>query len=100
VEKGVAFVIEAAGFPSTFPEGFELLGMNGQFLIMGLYSGKAGAVINPVGINNLNLSIVGSLGIRAEDYARTVQIATEHGERLRFVDMITHRFRLRKLKKQ
>jgi threonine dehydrogenase-like Zn-dependent dehydrogenase len=95
--KGAEFVIEAAGFPSAFPEGFGLLGMNGQFLIMGLYSGKAGAVIDPVRINNLNLSIVGSLGIREEDYARTVQIATEHGERLKFAHIITHRFPLEKL---
>ncbi|KAI9743706.1 MAG: hypothetical protein M1818_003022 [Claussenomyces sp. TS43310] len=92
-------VVEAAGRPEAFPEGFDLLGMNGQYLILGLYSGQAVAPIDPVRINNFNLKIIGSLGIDPETYLRTIEIATEHGTRLRFEDLITHRFPLQDIEK-
>lgn len=92
--RGAGVVIEAAGAPAAFPEGFNLLGMNGRYLILGLYSGKASTMIDPVRINNFNLQLIGSLGIEAENYARTVRLATEHGHRLRLGDLVTHRFKL------
>ena len=98
-DRGATAVVEAAGHPAAFPEGFELLGMGGKYLIMGLYSGNAITPIDPVRINNLNLQIIGSLGIEIESYARTVEIATEHGSRLRFSDLITHRYPLQDLEK-
>jgi 5-exo-hydroxycamphor dehydrogenase len=92
--RGASVVIEAAGVPEAFLEGFELLGMNGKYLIAGLYSGKAVYPIDAVRINNYNLQIIGSVGIDPENYLKTVQIATEHGSRLGFADLITHRFPL------
>ncbi|OCK78594.1 5-exo-hydroxycamphor dehydrogenase [Lepidopterella palustris CBS 459.81] len=92
--RGATTVIEAAGVAAAFPEGFNLLGMNGRYLIMGLYSGKAAAMIDPVRINNFNLQIIGSLGIEPENYWKNVEIASEHGERLGFANLITHRFGL------
>lgn len=97
--RGASVVVEAAGRPEAFPEGLGLLGMNGQYLILGLYSGSATIPVNPVLINNFNLRIIGSLGIEAENYLGTVQLATEHGSRLRFADLITHRFALGDLEK-
>jgi 5-exo-hydroxycamphor dehydrogenase len=92
--RGASVVVEAAGVPAAFPEGFELLGMNGRYLIVGLYSGKAVYPVDAVRINNFNLQIIGSVGIEMENYARTVKIAEEHGERLEFEELITHRFEL------
>ncbi|KAF2811262.1 mycothiol-dependent formaldehyde dehydrogenase [Mytilinidion resinicola] len=92
--RGASVVVEAAGVPAAFPEGFELLGMNGRFLIVGLYSGKAVYPVDAVRINNFNLSIIGSVGIEPENYKRTVEIAEEHGKRLGFEELITHRFKL------
>ncbi|KAJ5890089.1 hypothetical protein N7504_010899 [Penicillium tannophilum] len=94
---GASIVIEAAGTAAAFPEGFNLLGMNGKYLILGLYSGSATALIDPVRINNLNLQIIGSLGIDADSFKETVDIASEHGSRLHFADLITHRFSLDRL---
>ncbi|KAF2813166.1 GroES-like protein [Mytilinidion resinicola] len=87
-------VVEAAGVPEAFPEGLDLLGMNGKYLIAGLYSGKAVYPVDAVRIVNYNLQIIGSVGIEPEHYLKTVQIATEHGSRLGFADLITHRFPL------
>ena len=92
--RGATVVVEAAGRPEAFPEGFNLLGMNGRYLILGLYSGKAVTPIDPVRINNFNLQIIGSLGIEVESYRRTVEIASKYGNQFKFTDLITHRYPL------
>ncbi|GAB7356580.1 hypothetical protein MBLNU459_g7313t1 [Dothideomycetes sp. NU459] len=89
--RGASIVVEAAGTAAAFPQGLSLLGMNGKYLILGLYSGEATCAINPVRINNLNLQILGSLGIDVDSFRATVDIASEHGDRLRFAERITHR---------
>ncbi|OCK74408.1 5-exo-hydroxycamphor dehydrogenase [Lepidopterella palustris CBS 459.81] len=94
---GASIVVEAAGTADAFPQGLDLLGMNGRYLIMGLYSGEALCSINPVRICSLNLHIIGSLGIDVNSFQATVDIASKHGHRLRFADLITHRFPLDQL---
>jgi 5-exo-hydroxycamphor dehydrogenase len=95
--QGAGLVIEAAGAASAFAEGLDLLGMNGQYLILGLYSGRASCAVDPVQINNLNLQIIGSLGVDPAHYWETVQIASVHGERLGLADLVTHKFPLEQL---
>ncbi|KAF2494145.1 alcohol dehydrogenase [Lophium mytilinum] len=95
--RGAGVVIEAAGVPEAFPEGMGLLGMNGRYLVAGLYSGTAVYPVDAVRIVNYNLQIIGSVGIEPELYLKTVEIATEHGRRLGFADLITHRFPLEEL---
>lgn len=92
--RGASIVVEAAGTAAAFPQGLSLLGMNGKYLILGLYSGEATCTINPVRINNFNLQITGSLGIDVDSFQATVDIASEHGDRLHFGELITHRFSL------
>ncbi|CAK7234163.1 hypothetical protein SEUCBS140593_008848 [Sporothrix eucalyptigena] len=95
--RGASIVVEAAGAAAAFPEGFNLLGMNGRYLIMGLYSGKAVVPVDAVRINNLNLKIIGSLGLDIDGYRETVEIAAKQGPRLNFGDLVTHRFPLERL---
>ena len=97
--EGAIAVIEAAGAPAAFQEGFDLLGMNGQYLILGLYSGSAITPIDPVRINNLNLQIIGSLGIAISSYLETVNIAAKYGESMGFAKLVTHRFQLQDIEK-
>jgi threonine dehydrogenase-like Zn-dependent dehydrogenase len=53
---------------------------------------------DPVRVNNHNLSVIGSLGpTTLTDYRTTIQLAQRHGERLRFAELITHRFGLAQL---
>ncbi len=88
-------VIEAAGKIGAFAEGIELLGPEGKYLILGLYSGPGDANINVVKLNNFSQSIIGSLGpARIEDIKAVVDLARDHGERLGFADLVTHRFPL------
>jgi 5-exo-hydroxycamphor dehydrogenase len=92
--RGAAVLIEAAGAPNAFTEGLHLLGMNGQYLILGLYSGSARCAIDPVRLNNLNQQIIGSLGLDLADYHQTVRIASMYGESRRLADLVTHKFNL------
>lgn len=92
--RGPATVIEASGHISAFAEGIDLVATHGRYLIMGLYSGQATVPVNPVHINNRNLTIIGSLGYPEEALARTVALATELGERHDFASLVTHRFPL------
>jgi 5-exo-hydroxycamphor dehydrogenase len=87
-------VIEAAGAPAAFSEGFHLLGMNGKYLILGLYSGQAACTVDPVRINNLNLQIIGSLGIEPVHYHETVRIASNYNQDFNLADLVTHSFPL------
>jgi 5-exo-hydroxycamphor dehydrogenase len=92
--RGADVVVEAAGHPSAFPEGFDLLAVNGRFLLMGLYSGDAVSPIDPVLINNRNLQVIGTLGSSSDSFREAVQIAVELGEQLGFADLVTARFPL------
>lgn len=91
---GASFVVEAAGTVAAFPEGLNLLRMEGKYLILGLYSGNSTVLIDPVRVDNLNLRISGSLGLDVERYKQTVDIAEKCGTELQFADLITHRFSL------
>lgn len=92
--SGAATVIEAAGHAAAFEEGIDLLARQGRYLIMGLYSGDATVPVNPVTINNRNLTVIGSLGYPKAALQQTVALAHEIGERYRFADLVTHRFDL------
>jgi 5-exo-hydroxycamphor dehydrogenase len=88
-------VIEATGRIEAFDEGLALLGPEGKYLILGLYSGPGQVELNVVRLNNFSQSIIGSLGpARIEDLKTVVELARDHGERLGFADLITHRFPL------
>jgi 5-exo-hydroxycamphor dehydrogenase len=91
--RGAEVVIEAAGVMSAFGEGFSLLADGGRYLILGIYSGHGTVALDPVRLNNRSLAVIGSMGPAAfDDYRATIHLAQRHGERLRFADLITHRF--------
>jgi threonine dehydrogenase-like Zn-dependent dehydrogenase len=95
---GADLVIEAAGRMSAFDEGMNLLADNGRYAVLGIYSGHGTVRLDPVRLNNRNLSIIGSMGqTQLSDYRTTIQLAQRHGTRLGFADLITHRFGLTQL---
>lgn len=95
--RGADVVIEAAGHISAFTEGLDLVGAHGRYLLLGLYSGSHEVAFDPVRVNNLNLSILGSLGGVPADHLTTIKLAQLHNPRLGLADLITHRFPLERL---
>jgi len=96
--RGADVVIECTGRMEAFDEGMNLLADDGRYLVLGIYSGHGTVPLDPVRLNNRNLAVIGSLGPSTfADYRTTVQLAQRHGERLRFAELITHRFGLTQL---
>jgi threonine dehydrogenase-like Zn-dependent dehydrogenase len=93
--RGPDVVIEAAGRMPAFPEGLELLAEHGRYLVLGLYSGRATVAFDPIRLNNLSQSVIGSMGPTSfADYRSTIALARRLGSRLGFADLVTHRFEL------
>jgi 5-exo-hydroxycamphor dehydrogenase len=96
--RGADVVIECTGKMEAFDEGMSLLADDGRYVILGIYSGHGTVPLDPVRVNNRNLAVIGSMGPSTfADYRTTIQLAQRHGERLRFADLITHRFGLTRL---
>lgn len=88
-------VIEATGRIEAFAEGMALLAVEGRYLVLGIYSGPAMTELNVVRMVNFSQSIIGNLGpARIENLKTVVNLARDHGERLGFADLVTHRFPL------
>lgn len=92
--RGVGAVIEAAGHKSAIDEGLDLLGNNGQYVVVGIYSGDGVVPVDFVRVNNKRLTISGSLDAQPETYIDAVAVATDLGEKLHFADLIEQRFPL------
>jgi threonine dehydrogenase-like Zn-dependent dehydrogenase len=92
---GAQVVLECAGRMEAFSEGMDLLADEGRYVVLGIYSGHGTVALDAVQLNNRSLAVIGSLGGSSlTDYGITIQLAQRHGERLRFADLITHRFGL------
>ena len=88
-------VIEATGRIEAFDEGMALLGVEGRYLVLGIYSGPPTAQLNVVRMVNMSQQIIGNLGpARIGDLKTVVELARDHGERLGFADLVTHRYPL------
>jgi 5-exo-hydroxycamphor dehydrogenase len=96
--RGAEVVIEAAGQMPAFDEGMNLLSDEGRYLVMGLYSGHGTVALDAIRLNNRSLSVIGTMGPTSlTDYRSTIQLVQRHNARLRFTDLITHRFPLSRL---
>ncbi|MFN8028469.1 MAG: zinc-binding dehydrogenase [Acidimicrobiia bacterium] len=91
--RGADVVIEATGRMDVLAEGMALLAPNGRYLVMGIYSGHGGVELDVVRLNNLSQSVIGTMGPASfDDYRTTVSLAADHGARLGFADLVTHKF--------
>ena len=93
--RGADIVIEATGRLEAFPEGMSLLATSGRYLVLGLYSAARRVSLDVVDLNNRSLAVIGSMGPASfDDYRTTIDLAREHGDRLGFEQLVTHRFPL------
>jgi 5-exo-hydroxycamphor dehydrogenase len=96
--RGADVVVECAGRLEAFDEGMALLDEGGRYLVLGIYSGPGTVSLDVVRLNNRSVAVIGSMGPTSlADYRTTIQLAQRLGQRLRFVDLITHRFGLGRL---
>jgi 5-exo-hydroxycamphor dehydrogenase len=92
--RGAEVVIEATGQAGAVPEGLNMLGIGGKYVIVGIYSGETQVSINPVQLNNRSLTMIGCLNDPVTTFPGALDAVTRYGERMRFADLISHRFPL------
>jgi len=93
--RGADVVVEATGVKAAFGEGTDLLADHGAYLVLGLYAGTGTVPLDPYRLTNRCLRVVGGLGATDPSAHRTtIRPARRLGERLRFADLVTHRFPL------
>lgn len=76
--RGVNTTFEATGYPPAVREGFEMTGVNGEYVIMGHY-GDAGQVpLNPHDINRKQLTVTGAWSSASRHFVNAFPLLREY----------------------
>jgi threonine dehydrogenase-like Zn-dependent dehydrogenase len=89
---GPRIVLEAAGALPAFPEGFDLAGDHGVYVILGLWGAIGTSEISPRDFTTRNLTVVGETFHRNRHYYEAMLLAADAQERFPLADLITDRF--------
>jgi 5-exo-hydroxycamphor dehydrogenase len=89
---GPQVVLEAAGALSAFAEGSDLTGVNGTYIVVGLWGPVGPTEVQPGDISWRNKSIGGATFPKAKHYYRAVQLAARLQDRFPIAELVTHRF--------
>jgi threonine dehydrogenase-like Zn-dependent dehydrogenase len=90
--NGPDLVVEAAGYLPAFPEGIDLMGPHGRYLIMGLWGAIGAQPFSPRDLTIKNASLHGSFFPKPKHYHQAMQIAVDCQDRLNLPGLISHRF--------
>lgn len=89
---GPNLVIEAAGVLPAFPEGVDLTGPHGRYLVLGLWGAVGTQPISPRDTTIKNLTIAGATFPKPKHYYRAMHLAARLQERLPLAQLVTDRF--------
>ena len=92
---GPQVVLEAAGALPAFTEGCKLTGVNGTYIVVGLWGPVGPTEVAPGDISWRNKSIGGATFPKPKHYYRAVQLAARLQDRFPIADLVTHRFPVR-----
>lgn len=96
--KGADIVFEAAGVPSAFTEGIEMVRSGGIFIELGHFTDRGLAEVNPFTVVSKNLSIIGSYGGGAIGFLSAVRLLESYRKTIAFEKIVTHKFPLDKVR--
>lgn len=92
---GVDTVIEASGAPDAVLQAFDLVRDGGRIVICGHYTDNGDIRIHPhFHINRKHIEIRGCWGSDYSHFYRAVAIATKHGDRIPWREMVERRYTL------
>ncbi|MBI4479952.1 MAG: zinc-binding dehydrogenase [Acidobacteria bacterium] len=92
--RGADLVIEAAGPPSAFEEGIEMVRRGGRFLVIGTTGGRK-VEISPRRINKDMVGIIGVVAAHVGHFYKAMQFLKTNQSRFDFSQMITNRYPLK-----
>ncbi|MDD2126936.1 5-exo-hydroxycamphor dehydrogenase, partial [Pseudomonas monteilii] len=91
-KRGASLVVEAAGALPAFPEGVNLTGNHGRYVILGLWGAIGTQPISPRDLTIKNMSIAGATFPKPKHYYQAMQLAARLQDRYPLADLITQRF--------
>lgn len=89
---GPNVVVEAAGVLPAFPEGVDLAGNHGRYIVLGLWGAIGTQPISPRDLTLKNLTIGGATFPKPKHYYGAMHMAVRLQERVPLAALVTHRF--------
>ena len=89
---GPSLVVEAAGALPAFPEGVDLTGPHGRYVILGLWGAIGTQPISPRDMTTKNLTIAGASFPRPKHYYQAMHLAARLQDRVPLAGLISHRY--------
>lgn len=89
---GPDVVVEAAGALPAFPEGVDLAGAHGRYIVLGLWGAIGTQPISPRDLTLKNLTIAGATFPKPKHYYQALQTAVRCQEQFPLANLVTHRF--------
>lgn len=89
---GPNVVVEAAGVLPAFPEGVDLTGNHGRYIILGLWGAIGQQPISPRDMTLKNLTIAGATFPKPKHYHAALHLAVRCQDERPLADLVTHRF--------
>jgi threonine dehydrogenase-like Zn-dependent dehydrogenase len=90
--SGPDVVVEAAGVLPAFPEGVDLGGNHGRYIVLGLWGAIGTQSISPRDLTLKNLTIAGASFPKPRNYYHALHLAARLQDRVPLADLVTHRF--------
>jgi len=90
--NGADVVVEAAGVLPAFPEGVDLTGPHGRYIVLGLWGAIGTQPISPRDLTIKNLTIAGASFPKPKHYYGAMQMAVRLQERAALAELVSHRF--------
>jgi len=90
--NGPDVVVEAAGALPAFPEGVDLTGNHGRYIILGLWGAIGTQPISPSDLSRRNLTVSGASFPKPKHYHDGMHLAVRMQDRVPLADLVTHRF--------
>jgi len=89
---GPNVVVEAAGVLPAFPEGVDLTGPHGRYIVLGLWGAIGTQPISPRDTTTKNLTITGATFPKPKHYYKALHLAVRLQNTVPLAGLITHRF--------
>ncbi len=90
--KGPDVVVEAAGVLQAFPEGVDLTGNHGRYIVLGLWGAIGEQSISPRDTTLKNLTIAGATFPKPKHYFQAMHLAARVQSEIPLAALVTHRF--------
>jgi 5-exo-hydroxycamphor dehydrogenase len=90
--NGPDVVVEAAGALPAFPEGVDLTGNHGRYIVLGLWGQMGNESIPPRELTIKNMQIKGATFPKPKHYYEAMQLAVRLQDTYALGELVTHRF--------